>query len=147
MKVVLLDNVRGIGHVGDVRDVADGYARNFLLKRGLAHAATPGAIRDASVHASKKQEANALAHTEMAALADRLRGTTVNVAGHANEKGTLFDSIDAAKVAEAVSASAGIRISPDQVRLPEHIKTIGEHPIVLELADGITADVTVSVTR
>ena len=92
--------------------------------------------------------ANSLpAWPSLGSLADKLRGMTVVVAGHANEKGTLFDSIDSAKVAEAVSSSAGIRISPDQVKLPEHIKTIGEHPIVLELAEGITADVTVSVTR
>ena len=147
MKVVLLDNVRGIGQIGDVKDVADGYARNFLLKRGLAHAATPGAMRDATAYASKKRDAHALVHAEMAALADKLRGMTVVVAGHANEKGTLFDSIDAARVAEAISASAGIRISPEQVKLPEHIKTIGEHPIVLELTEGVTADMTVSVTR
>ncbi|HUO75313.1 MAG TPA: 50S ribosomal protein L9 [Candidatus Paceibacterota bacterium] len=134
MKVLLLDNVRGIGKVGDVKDVADGYARNFLLKRNLARAATDGTIRDAAQFISKKREAVAMVQAEAQELAAKLTGTTVEISGKANEKGTLFAAI------------SSITIDGATFELPEHIKTTGNHPVTLRLAEGVTADITVSVT-
>lgn len=134
MKVVLLDNVRGIGQVGDVKDVSDGYARNFLLRKGLARAATVGSINDVALHASKKREALALAHQEAERLAVKLTGTVVPITGKANEQGTLFASI------------SRVTVDGTTFELPEHIKTTGDHPVTLRLADGVTADILVRVT-
>ena len=134
MKVVLLDNVRGIGQVGDVRDVSDGYARNFLLRRNLARAATPGAVKDAAVVTSHRQSSQQVAQTAAQELASKVSGMSVSLVGKANEKGTLFAAI------------SSVTIDGTTFELPEHIKTTGEHPVTLHLADGVTATVTVTVT-
>src|SRR5512143_1158320 len=129
MKVVLLDNVRGIGRVGDVKEVSDGYARNFLLKNRLAKAATAGSVRDAATLAAKKLEALALEQSEAQELAAKIDGIVIPIAGKANEKGTLFAAIDAAHIAAAVSAQVGARIDPESVILDGHLKTIGDHQV------------------
>ena len=134
MKVVLLDNIRGIGQVGDVRDVSDGYARNFLLRRNIARAATPGAVRDAVVVTSRRRAAQEITHAAAQELATRLSGMVIPIVGKANEKGTLFAAI------------LSVLVDGTTFDLPEHIKTTGEHPVTLRLADGVTAAVTVSVT-
>lgn len=145
MKVVLLDNIRGVGHVGDIKDVADGYARNFLYPRNLARPATAGAIKDAAALQAKKLQAMTLATTEAEAVAQKLSGTTVTISAKANEQGTLFAGIEASEIADETSKVAGVHISPEQVLLPEHIKDVGSHIVRIELVEGVHVDVTVEV--
>ena len=145
MKVVLLDNIKGIGAVGTVKDVSDGYARNFLLPKGLAKLASSAVLREVEALKAQKLESMKLAHGEAELVAKKIDGATVQIAGRANEKGTLFSAISAHDVAEAVSAIAGARIDATQVRLEEHIKTAGAHPVTIELVEGVRATVTVDV--
>ena len=146
MKVVLLDNIKGIGQVGDIKDVSDGYARNFLFPRRSARPASEGVLKDVQALKLKKLQELALAKDKAVELAAKLAGTKIELSGKANDKGTLFAGIEAHHVADAVSAAGGVKISPDMVKLPEHIKTVGEHQVTLELADGVTAEVHVNVT-
>jgi large subunit ribosomal protein L9 len=146
MKVVLLDNIKGIGQVGDIKDVSDGYARNFLFPRNAARSASEGVLKDVQTLKLKKLQELALAKDKAQELATKLAGIQLELTGKANDKGTLFAGIEAHHVADAVTSAAGVKISPDMVKLPEHIKTVGEHQVVLELADGVTASVTVVVT-
>jgi large subunit ribosomal protein L9 len=145
MRIVFLDNIKGIGVVGQVKDVSDGYARNFLLPNGLAKPATPEVLKEAEALKAKKLEALKLAHAEAEAVAAKLQGATVTIPGRANEKGTLFAHIGADAIAEAASAAAGAKIAPSQVKLDEPIRTSGAHVVTLQLADGIPASIVVDV--
>src|SRR5690349_6749080 len=118
MKVILLDNIRGVGQVGDVKDVSDGYARNFLLPNGKAKAASAGALKDVDAIKGKRLAALAVARTEAEAAAAKLSGTVIELTGKANEQGTLFAAITAGDIAEALSTSAGMRFEAAQIALP-----------------------------
>jgi large subunit ribosomal protein L9 len=146
MRVVFMDNIKGVGQVGDVKDVADGYARNFLMPRGLAKPATDAVLRDIEAIRAKKAAVLERHRSEAEALAARLSGVTVTIAGKANEQGTLFAAIEAADVAAAITKQAGVAVSAEQVKLPEHLKTVGDHPLTLELAEGVSAAITLKIS-
>lgn len=145
MKVLLLDNIRGIGQVGDIKDVADGYARNFLLARGKARAVTASAARDAESLKARKREALHIARQEAEALKEKMTGLSVSVTGTANPKGTLFAAIDPAAIADRLSSVLHVRIDPSQLHPTDHLKTVGEHTVGISLPGGVTAQVLVVI--
>ncbi len=145
MKVILLDNIKGIGQIGDVKEVSDGYARNFLFARKLGKPATEAAAREVEGMKAKKLEALAMAQEQAKELAAKLTGLAIALQGKSNEKGKLFSSITAADVAAAVSKEAGVHIPSTAVALDEHIKTIGDHSVRINLSAGITTSVKVTV--
>lgn len=145
MKVILLDNIKGIGQIGDVKEVSDGYARNFLFPRKLGKPASDGAAKEAQSMKAKKLEALHMAKAQSEELAAKLSGIAVMLQGKSNEKGKLFSAITTADIATALSKEAGVHIPPSVVVLSEHLKTIGEHTVRVELAGGVSADVTVTI--
>lgn len=145
MKVVFLDNVKGIGRVGDVKEVNDGYARNFLFPRKLGRPATEGIVKAVASLKAQKLEAHAMERAQAAALAEKLRGQTIIVTGKANAKGTLFSGIPAELIAERVSALAGVHISASAVTSHEHLKHVGIHTVGLKLSEGITTEIAVDI--
>lgn len=145
MKVVLLDNIRGIGRVGDIKEVSDGYARNFLLPRGLGRTANAGAVKEAAGLKTKKLEAQTMAHAQALEVAAVLNGTTVTIPAKANERGTLFSGIAEDAIAVRLSEVAAARIPPSAVRLDEHLKHIGSHTVHVALTDDVSADVVIDV--
>jgi large subunit ribosomal protein L9 len=145
MKVVLLDNIRGIGQVGDVKDVSDGYARNFLFPRKLGKPASDGAAREAEQMKSQKLEASKLAQAQSEELAKKLEGMAIVLQGKSNEKGKLFSSITAEDIAHAVSKEAGMHIAPDSVVLEDHLKTIGDHSVRINLPGTISAEMKITI--
>jgi large subunit ribosomal protein L9 len=134
MRVVFINNVKGIGRVGDVKNVNDGYARNFLLPRGLARPVSEGLLKDVEATKTQKLEAAEMAQHEVEALAADISGTRVELSSKANAKGTLFAAIPE------------IMIKGRKFTLPVPIKTTGDHPVVLELTPDITASIVVSVS-
>ncbi|HYF12969.1 MAG TPA: 50S ribosomal protein L9 [Candidatus Paceibacterota bacterium] len=131
MKVILLKDVRGVGQHNEVKDVADGYARNFLIPQRLAEPATNEKIKALE---SKKQEHEAAqikAESELAQMILSLRGKKVVLQARATEKGGLFKAIDAKDVARAIHAEHGVAIPEEAIEFPEHIKTTGEHHALL----------------
>lgn len=142
MKVILLQDIEHLGRTYDVKDVADGYARNFLLPKKLAKLATPAALREA--HAMKKKlEAEAeesLKQTER--LASKLDGYEVRLAEKTNEAGTFFGAISAAKIADALT-SEGFAVRKEHVALPDPIKEPGEYTVKLALDHGLEAEIKV----
>ncbi len=145
MKVLLLDNIRGIGQVGDIKEVSDGYARNFLLPRGLGKAASVGALKQVSTLKTKKLEAMALAHDAAVELTRTISGHTVTIHAKANEQGTLFSGVTAKEIAPLLSSVAGVHIPPEAISVGTHLKHVGVHHVTLELAEGVSADVTVDI--
>lgn len=131
MKVIMLKDVRGVGQHGTIQQVADGYAINKLFPEKLAVAATEDKVKE--IQAEEAARAAVLAKTE--AELDRkvasLRGKRVAVVARATEKGGLFKSISAADIAKAIRLEHSLEIPETAIHIPEHIKTVGEHTVLL----------------
>jgi large subunit ribosomal protein L9 len=145
LKVILQKTVERLGDPGDVADVADGYARNYLIPRGLAIRAEKGAVRHAqSLKRSHEVRTNAR-KGEFEALATRLLQEPIVVLARAGEEGRLFGSVTAADVAEAVSAQAGVTIDRKDVHLDEPIRSVGTHEVRIHLFPEVDPVLTVDV--
>jgi large subunit ribosomal protein L9 len=144
MKVILQREVDKLGAPGDVVEVKDGYARNFLIPRGLAAPATKGGMRHADRLRSAHQTRVQKAVTEARAVADRIGATPLRIPARAGEDGRLFGSVTAADVADALVA-AGAAVDRKHVRLEEPIRSVGTHDVTIHLHPDVNATVTVEV--
>jgi large subunit ribosomal protein L9 len=134
MEVILRDDVDGVGHKGDVVDVADGYGRNFLLPRGLAMKATSGARSQAESMSRSRAVQDAQAREAAQEIATRLVPRTITImAKAAGDEGKLFGSVTAADVVEAVQAQTEIEIDRRAVHIAEAVKTVGAHTVTAKL--------------
>ena len=131
MKVIFLKDVRGVGHKHEVKNVADGYAGNFLFPGGLAEPATKEKI--ARLEQTKKDQEETLhkQEEELEGKIQELHGKTVTIAVRATEKGGLFKSVTAKDIAHALKTQHNIEI-PETVVRAEPIKTTGEHVVLLQ---------------
>lgn len=145
MKVILTDNIRAVGKVGDIKEVRDGYARNFLLPRNLARVATDGVVRDVEQTKAKKLAAYDVAHEQAQAMADKLKETSIELKATANERGTLFAAIEVKQISAALSAESGAHIDPTHVILSEPIKMVGEHSVLVDLTEEVSVTVKIKV--
>jgi len=144
MKVLLCEDIRKLGWLGDVVEVAEGYARNYLLPQGKAKVATEGNIR-AIAQAKAERAAERLKERKLLeAAAEAVGGAEAVLAAKANEHGVLFGSITEAMIA-ANLREQGFAVADDVVKLPAHIKQIGSHDVTLKFADEVTATVNVVV--
>lgn len=145
MQVILKKDVNKIGKAGELLDVSDGYARNFLLPRGLAEEATAGKIADLKA----RQENQKAKEDKMKQAAEeekkQIQGKTVRVEGSAGENGKLFGSITASHIAEALQIQYGIKIDKRDIKITDPIKQPGKHSISLRLYPGVVAEVTLAV--
>jgi large subunit ribosomal protein L9 len=147
MEVLLLKNVDQLGKAGDVKRVADGYARNFLFPRQLAVVATPGAIRQAKLHREAEAARQAKALSDAQALAQRLDGLTVTFQARAGETDRLYGSITNVNIAEALEKQIGEEVDRRKIDLEEPLKELGTHAVTIRLAPGAEAKVTVAIER
>lgn len=147
MKVVLRDDVADLGVKGDLVDVADGYARNFLVPRGLALRATKGVVKQAEAMRRNREARNIREREGAQALAGRLAGGAIEITARAGEGGKLFGSVTAADIAEAITVRLGVDIDRRLVDLAEPIKELGEHSVVLRLHAEVSPEVTVAVVE
>ncbi len=145
MKVILKREVKGLGREGDVKEVKDGYARNFLIPNGAAVKADTGALKNWGRHREEREERDRLLRAEAEATAGRLRELRVEIAVKAGEKNRLFGSVTNREIAEHL-AREGIELDRHQISLREPIKTVGEHRVTVHLGSGIDPQVLVVVT-
>ena len=145
MKVILQKTVERLGDPGDVADVADGYARNFLIPRGLAIRAEKGTVRHAESLKRAHETRVKARKGDYEALAARLIQTPVVVQARAGEEGKLFGSVTAADVAEAVSSQAGVPIDRRDVHLDEPIRSVGTHEVRVHLFAEVDPVLTIEV--
>jgi large subunit ribosomal protein L9 len=144
MKVILRRDVKGLGHEGDLKEVRDGYARNFLLPSGAATLADSGALKNWERHRGEREDRAQAIRSEAQKIADRLSETKLEVAVKAGEKNRLFGSVTNREIAELL-AKEGIEIDRHQIAVREPIKTVGEHRVTVNLHHGIEAQVVVTV--
>jgi large subunit ribosomal protein L9 len=145
MKVILQRTVERLGDPGDVADVADGYARNYLIPRGLAIRAEKGTLRHAQSLKRAHETRTSAQKGEFEALAARLTQAPIVVHARAGEEGKLFGSVTAADVVEAVSAQANVSIDRKDVHLDEPIRSIGTHEVRVHLFPEVDPVLTVDV--
>lgn len=145
MKIILTQPVTGLGEAGDVVDVKDGYARNFLLPRRVATPWTKGGQKQVdSIKAGR--EKRALRSAEEAATAKAtLQSTTVTVTARAGQGGRLFGAVTPSEIAEAIVASGGPQVDKRRIEVRSPIRNVGEHPVHVRLHDDVAADVTITV--
>lgn len=145
MKVIFLKDVKGKGKKGEVKNVADGYAHNFLIKQGLAMEANSASI--STLDAQKKKEAKlAAAELEEAKkLKESLEKITVELSAKAGEGGRLFGSITTKQIAEELFKKHGIKIDKRKMELTDAIRTLGSTKVPVKLHHEVLATLTVSV--
>lgn len=145
MRVILLGDVKSLGRKGDVVDVAEGYAQNFLLPRKLAAEASKGAL--ASLEQQKKAQAKREAEERAAAeaVAKLLESKPVSVVAKAGGNGKLFGAITNAQIAEAIAKSFDVDVDRHKIELKEAIKALGSYPINVRLAKNVVAKTKVNV--
>jgi len=145
MKVILTKPVEDLGDKGDVVDVADGYARNYLVPKKFAVKASTGALKQADAMRVARIEAVRKSLEEARLLADSLAGTRVVVAARAGDAGNLFGSIGVSDIAEAIVKFTGIDIDKKIIKIDEPIKEIGLHEIALKPHSDVEVAVTLDV--
>ena len=147
MQVLLLKDVEGVGHAGDIKTVAGGYAQNYLFPRNLAIVATEGAMKQAQSLREAAERRRQRRMSEAKGLASRLDGQVLTFTARAGEGDRLYGSITAHDVAEALAKAIGSEIDHRFVSLEHPIKSLGEHEVTVKVAPGATAKVKVHVER
>ena len=145
MRVILKSEVAGLGRPGDVKDVADGYAQNFLLPRGLAIEATAAEMKVLSRARDAKRAKQDRAHADAEELAKRLSETTLVFKLKAGEQGKTFGSVTNKDIAEALQREHKVDIDRTKVHLPEPLKSLGVHKVEIRLLTDVRANVTVAI--
>ncbi len=146
MKIILLDDVPKVGRRGEVREVSDGYARNYLIPRKLALSATAGNLQNLQ-HIKRQQEAKASrVKADAEALRARIESLVCEERRQASEEGKLFGSVTAQDIVEFLAAS-GVSVERRRVQLEEPIKALGETTVPIRLHPEVTAQLRVVVVR
>jgi len=146
MKVVFMEEVEGTARVGEVKNVADGFARNYLLPRRLAAPATDHYVAIAQARAEKDaRRQDRLDDEARAHLLPKMEGRSVTIEVRVGEQGKLFGSVTSRDIAELLQAETGIELEHKQVDLRQPIRDLGAHEVVVKLTRNVHAPVTVNV--
>lgn len=146
MKVLLIKDVYKLGRAGDVKKVADGYGRNFLVPQGLALPATQGALKQAERIRQKASEQRAVLNEEMGVVAEALAKVQLSFGARAGETGKLYGSITSQEIAEAIQQKTGYAIKRHQLDM-QPLRTLGEHVIRVRLTMDMIPEIKVVVYR
>jgi len=144
MKIILTDEVRGLGHRGDVVDVKDGYARNFLLPQGLAFLANAANTRRLEEEKKRYDERVMKEKTVAEKVAEQMNGLRLTLVKKAGEGDVLYGSVTSAEIAHLL-AEKGIEVDRRRIELEEPIKRLGEHQVHIKLHRDVTVPVTIDV--
>jgi len=145
VKIILADDVDNLGTKGDVVSVADGYARNYLVPKGLALMASKGALKQAEQMRRAREEREQKVKEEAAGRVSKLGATSVYISARAGEGGRLFGSVTKTDVARAILEQLGEDVDRHVIRLDDPIRTLGSHSVEIHLHEEVNALVTVEV--
>ena len=145
MKVILTQDVPDVGQAGDLKDVSAGHARNYLIPKGLAAKATPGAMKDFERRQAAEARREARLAERAEALAQRLSAITLTFEGKAGEKGRLYGSVTTAEIAKAIERETGIKLDRRKNILSGAIREVGRHTVEVRLSADVVAEMTVFV--
>jgi len=145
MKVLFIQNIKNVAQIGDIKEVSSGYARNFLFPRKLAKPVTLDIDKEVQALKQKRDIELNKSKREAEEIAKRLEGASVEISEGANTEGHLYGSVDAKKIALEMEKQLHIKLGPDTIELPHHLKTTGEHQISINLGYTIATTLTVRV--
>jgi len=145
MKVVFFKDVEGTAQVGDIKEVKLGFARNYLLPRGLAAPTTKDNVQHALALAEREKRTQAKLDAEARVVAGPLGGSTVSIEARVGETGRLFGSVTNRDIAEALKRARGVDVDAHAVLLPEPIRELGARSVTVRFTRNVTAEVTVDV--
>jgi len=144
MKILLCEDVEELGYLGDIVEVKEGYARNYLLPHGLATAPSETNIKALADEKAARSEQRRLTRERLEAVAEAVSGAEAVVAAKANEQGHLFGSVAQHEIADNLRKQ-GFEITDKMVRMSEHIKEVGTHEVTLKIAPELKVKVSVIV--
>jgi len=147
MKVLLLKDIPGTGKKGDIKDVSDGYARNFLFAKGFGKSATDAVIADIFAGEAKKKRMNETELHKAQESAEKVDGVEVVIIEKTNAEGTLYAGLAVNKIAHAIKKETGVVVDTKRIRIQKPIKEIGEHTVFVEFGHGLEAEVTITVSE
>lgn len=145
IKVILQQDVPSLGQAGEIKLVAPGYYRNFLMPRGLAVEATKGQLRAFEANAAARTKQQARAREQSGTLADRLAATTLRIPVRLGEQGRIYGSVTNKDVAEALAQQADLTIDRHRIELSEPLKSVGIHSVPVKLEHGVDAEIRVEL--
>jgi len=147
MQVLLLKDVTGIGHAGDIKEVSGGHAKNYLFPKKLAVPASEGAQKQAQSIREAAERRRDRMLTEAKAQASKLDGQVLTFKVLAGEGDRMYGSVTNAEIAEALSKVAKMEIERRQIELEHPIKSLGQHSVPVKVASGVTATIVVNIER
>ncbi len=145
MKVILTQNVKNLGEKGEVVKVADGYARNYLIPKGLAEEATDSRLKNLKQKQKAKARKKEKELEKAREKAKELDGRVVIIKTKAGERGKLFGSVTSKDVAEAVKKEFGLDVDKRKIELEDPIKSLGRYPVGIRLYPDVTAEIIIAV--
>lgn len=148
MKVIFLQNIKGVAKIGDVKNVADGYARNYLLVNRMAKVANEGTVQEIEALKRKAEAEEKIAAEKAKVIVEKAKNVTLEFSKKSSKTGTLFASLTKEEVANDLSKALEAKITPDMINFKEHgehIKHEGEHMIEVELTSDIKVEIKVIV--
>jgi len=146
MKILLIKDVYKLGRAGDIKKVADGYGRNYLIPQGFAVLATSGALKQVEYIRSKADTQREILNQELSGLADQLKDVRLNFSVRAGETGKLYGSITTQMIAQAIKDKVSVDIDKRQIEV-EPIRTLGEHEARIRLTVDLTPAIKILVHR
>lgn len=145
MKVILIKDVKGSGKAGQILDVADGYARNFLLAKGYAIEATAKNINDLEGKKASQQHKLDVAKADAQAAASKLNGKKLTIKAKAGQGGKLFGSVTSSTLCDLIKSQYGVDIDKKKIVLASDIKAYGSYDFDIKMTQGVSAKMTVEV--
>ena len=145
MKVILIEDVKSLGKKGQLVDVNDGYARNFILAKKLGLEATPKNLNDLKLKKANDEKVAKEIYEEAKAFGERLKEMEVNVTIKTGEGGKIFGSVSSQEIAEAAKAQLGIELDQKKMVLPSPIKVLGTTMVPIKLHPKVTSELKVNV--
>ena len=147
MKVVFLQDVPNVARAGEIKEVANGYGRNFLIPRKLALLARPGAINTMGAQLEMQARSQAQTEVELVEVANQLDGREVILEARSGGKGRLYGSITAADIAAELESITGLAVDKRKIELDEPIRQVGSYEVAIRLAKDIVPKIKVTVTE
>lgn len=147
MKVLLMTDVDNLGRVGDVVEVKGGFARNYLLPKGLAAEPSALAVKAAQKERERLETERRARIAALKEVAGRLGGTTITIAAAANEEGHLYGSVSARDIVGKLAEVGFADLQPSQVRMEHALREVGDHAVVMHLGEDVDAEIKVTVVK
>ena len=145
MKVMLVQDVKNLGKKGEIKEVTDGYARNYLIPKGLAEEATPARLKESEEIRQRQERKKSKEENKARRIQAQIDGKTISIKAKTGGGEKLFGAVTSREVAETLSQEFGVQVDRKKIELGEPIKHLGKYPVQIKIYPGIQAELQVSV--